>query len=483
MLRDLIKEGGLYTLVNFLTKGVSLLLLPFYTSYFLPEDYGVIEMFTIFGYFITGIFTLQLNQGLARYVTEPTFKRIDKIEYASTAVWLSALSLLISFAVLGLTAPLFIDFFFDSEMVSVRLYVTAIASILVNAVFFFLGVYFRFLRETTIFSVMSFIHALLGILLTWMFVAVFEMGIESIYISYLIITPVLILIQLYLLGYRLKFKIFKNKVSDLIKFSLPMIPLTVATSLMVISDRIFIKYYEDLAQLGIYGIGAKFATIISITVGGFSMAIIPLVLEKHLNEQTKTELKKIFYLFFSVGTFGLLTLSLFAKETIILITNEKYLEAHTVMPYLYCSALFIGLQMFSHGLFIKKKTGQMAIITMIFASVNIGLNFLLIPDMGIVGAAVATLIATIGQQITLFIFSQRHFKVNIHYPKIIVLTVLSFGIIMFFAYFEFTDYWISVLSRILSISLFLVILNLTGVLDFKRLKKFLLKKLNRSKIA
>ena len=47
--RDLIKEGGLYTIANLATKGISLLLLPFYTAYFTTQDYGVIEILMVFG--------------------------------------------------------------------------------------------------------------------------------------------------------------------------------------------------------------------------------------------------------------------------------------------------------------------------------------------------------------------------------------------------------------------------------------------------
>ncbi len=80
MLKDLIKEGGLYTVANFLTKGVSLLLIPFYTAYFTPSDYGVIDILVVFGAFFNAIISLQLGQGLGRYVGDTQIHTQKKIQ-------------------------------------------------------------------------------------------------------------------------------------------------------------------------------------------------------------------------------------------------------------------------------------------------------------------------------------------------------------------------------------------------------------------
>ena len=92
MLRDLIKEGGLYTIANLLTKGVSLLLIPFYTAYFTTEEYGIIDILSVFGAFINGIFSLQIYQGLARFSAEPNTSDLDKKKYLSTSLYITLLS-------------------------------------------------------------------------------------------------------------------------------------------------------------------------------------------------------------------------------------------------------------------------------------------------------------------------------------------------------------------------------------------------------
>ena len=484
MLRDLIREGGLYSMANLLTKGVSLLLIPFYTAYFSPEDYGVIDMFTVFGFFVTGILTLQLSQGLARYVADSRLKRIEKIEYASSAIWSSFIFLFLALVGLSFCYELIVNLLFTPGLVSEELYLLALGTIFLNAVFYFLGVYFRFTRQTKLFSVLSFAHALLGILLTWLFVAVFDQGIKSIYYAYIIVAPLLIALQFYVLRYRIKFIIKSRKLKKLLHFSLPLIPLSIATILMNFTDRIFIKHFINIEGLGfdglgIYGIGTKFSSVIGIFIGGFSMAIAPIVFERYDRESTKLELKEIFNLFISVSTIGLLLLSFFAKETVMFFTTDSYLPAYEIMPLLYFTAIFLGLNMFSQGLQIEKKTVQMAIITVIFAAMNVGLNFFLVPKYKLEGAALATLISTVGLQVSMFLASQKYYQIPINYFKTIGTVSLAFILMLLVQYTTVDKYWLSLIFRIFLIFGFAATLYFTGVLDVHKFVNFIKNRLNK----
>ncbi|MCB9225109.1 MAG: oligosaccharide flippase family protein [Crocinitomicaceae bacterium] len=473
MLRDLIKEGGLYSLANLLTKGISLLLIPFYTRYFSPEDYGVIDMFTVFGFFITGILTLQLSQGLARYVAEPTLKRYEKIEFASSAIWSALFFLTISFVGLALLADPIINLLFEGVEVGHDLYFLALLTIYLNALFYFLGVYLRFIRRTKTFSFLSFIHALCTILLTWLFVAYFKYEIKSVYYAYIIVVPFLIVTQYILLKHKIKLIIVKKRLTELLRYSLPFIPVSIAVILMSFTDRLFIKHYLDFNELGVYGIGFKFNAVIAVFVSGFGMAITPIILERHNKDGTKTELKNIFNLFISISSVAVLSLSFFARETLQIFTTEEYMSAYAIMPYVYLTAVYIGLNMFTAGLLINKRSGLMAIITLVFASINVGLNFLLVPKFQLEGAAISTMAATIGQQITLFYFSQNNYKIPINYFKVLTVVVITFVLAIGSIYVTWEKYWIELAIKIAVITVFVLLIFKLGIFDFKRFQRFL----------
>ena len=69
MLKDLLKEGGLYTLANLLTKGLNLLLLPFYADYFTKAEYGILAMLGIAGALGAAVFSFQIYQGVGRFIS------------------------------------------------------------------------------------------------------------------------------------------------------------------------------------------------------------------------------------------------------------------------------------------------------------------------------------------------------------------------------------------------------------------------------
>ena len=456
MLKDLLKEGGLYTLANFLTKGVSLLLIPFYTAYFTPSDYGLYDILTVFGVFAANIFSLQLNQGLARFVAEPTNSDEKKIEYASTA-FITFLLLFILFVVLSLMfSQQIILFLSPSSKLTLTTFYLAIAVIFVNNIFYFLNVYLRFIRLVKLVALFSFIQSVFSILLLMYFVFQKDLGIDSFFMPYLIITPPIILVQLYVLKGRLKFQFSKDKLKELLKYSSPLIGGAIALIVMNLTDRVFINDMLGETDLGIYGIGIKFASIITIIISGFSMALGPIVFEKHNEPNTKKELSDMFNLFIAVGIGGAFVLSLFSTELVNYFTTFSYHKASTVLPLMLFTTLFTGIIMFAPGLQIKKKTGVITLLTIIFACLNVLLNYLLIPKYGIIGAATSTLIATGLYGVFYFYLSLISYRFSLKFKKIIIpifYVIISFILINYFKLDTISTVFLKLIIIIIYISI------------------------------
>src|SRR5690606_13112265 len=84
----------------------------------------------------------------------------------------------------------------------------------------------------------------------------------------------------------------------------------------------------------------------------------------------------------------------FAPYIVSVMAGKDYAPAVSVVPFLALAALFANMYIFAPGLGIAKKTGMIAGINIICAVLNAILNYALIPHLGIVGAAVATLFAS-----------------------------------------------------------------------------------------
>ena len=412
MIKDLLKEGGLYTLANLLTKGVSFLLIPFYTAYFTPADYGVFDILGVFGVFVGNIFTLQLHQGLARYVADPESTENDRILYASTS-FLAVLLLMILFLILAFFfSDLLIGYLSPNGLLESKTFYLSIAVIALNAIFYFLNVYLRFIRKVMLVSLFSFFNAFFGIAFLIYFVLQKDLGVNSFFLPYIIVIPVLIIVQLYVLRKKLRLAFDLKKFKMLSSYSIPLIGGGIAMVVMNLTDRIFVNDVLGEDKLGIYGIAIKFSTLITVFIAGFSTALGPIVFESHDKKSTKIELSEMFKLFIALSVGGALILSVFSAELIQNFTNEAYFGAAKVLPIMFFTAIFTGFIMFSPGLQILKKTKFITLLTVIFAVLNFVLNYYTVSRYGILGAATSTLIATMLYSLIYFFVSNHYYKFN-----------------------------------------------------------------------
>lgn len=472
MLRDLLKEGGLYTISSFLTKGVSLLLLPFYAAYFSPADYGILDILTVFGTLINAVISLQLYQGLGRYIGEPSLTDDKKHVIASTAIWVTTLIYLVSTILIILFPDFAIRILSTHETtIPVHTFMLSVMAVSINGIFYILNVYIRFLRNVRAYAITSFLHAILNILLTIYFVLIENMGIDGIFIASIVVTPVIVIGQFIILKGKVILTIRYEQFKKLLKFSLPLVPAAMAYIVLNFTDRLFIKSYLSFSDDGIYAMGSKFSTVISVIILGFSSALAPIIYQKHKDENTKAELGRIFRLFFAIGTTGVLCLSLFAHETLVIFTNEKYYGAALVMPFLYTSFFISGFGMFSPGLHLQEKTGLIALIVIISGGFNVILNYFLISQFQLVGAAFSTLLCVLFNNLVLFIASQKYYPFRVHYKPILV----SGGVFLLFA--GLSLYYLplfnlpaiaQVFIKILLIVIYIIMVNQLKMVNLKR---------------
>jgi len=431
MLNKLFKEGGLYTLASFLTKGISLILIPFYTNYFSTADYGVISMLGLFGAFSGAIVSLQVFRGMARIIAEENTSKYEQKVIGSTTFYFTCI-LFITFAVIGYTKrSFFIDILSSDVRIEEQTYLLALTVICVNFLFHTLGVQLKFLRKVKQFALISFLHSIFNIILIIFFALKLDLGINSIYIASLVISPIIILTQLIILKNYIGLHFDFKRLKQMLKFSLPLIPTGIIYLLLNFTDRLFIKEMLSMSDVGIYDLAFKFSAIISIVLYEFQSALAPVLYQNHKKLKTKVELVKIFNAFFGLGSLGVLILSLFSSETLLVFTNSAYYDAKDLMPIFYLTVLVSGLGMFSPGIFIKNKTKITPYIVAISAVINLSINYVMIKNFGLLGAALSTFISMLINNVILFIISQRYYKVPLRLKLIYkMLAYLTISIIV-----------------------------------------------------
>jgi O-antigen/teichoic acid export membrane protein len=126
-------------------------------------------------------------------------------------------------------------------------------------------------------------------------------------------------------------------------------------------------------------------------------------------------------------------LSIFAHGIISLVGSFHYRDSASVIPYLAGSLAFYGFSIaFASGLYITGKTRILASVVGVCALLNIALNILLIPGMGKIGAALATLTANLVMALAVLAFAQARYPIPFRLKRSFGAIGLGGGIITLF---------------------------------------------------
>lgn len=181
-------------------------------------------------------------------------------------------------------------------------------------------------------------------------------------------------------------------------FGLPEIPVRMASWALKLADRLILQAYLPLSVVGLYSVGYTLGgAVFDLIASSVNSAILPFFYLTATQESEQAS-RRIFadiaaYNAALLGFLGLGTI-LFAREAIVILTTSKYQEAETVVPLVAWASIFQALAHIpNRAIYLAKRTALLPVVLIAPVAMNIGLNFLLIPRYGIMGAAWATLAA------------------------------------------------------------------------------------------
>ena len=232
-------------------------------------------------------------------------------------------------------------------------------------------------------------------------------------------------------------------VRDLLRYSLPLMVHGMIFVIFQSADKLMIKHYCDYSQTGIYASAGYFLTLCNVFVTAITAITGPEMFEYHAKKPTETKLFADFNQVMSLIMFCLVFTIVFAKDLLVLLLGERYREAGTVMPFLMIGVVMTSVAgINSISIQIKKKTGYNVLITAVSAVVNIIGNYLLIPVLGIKGAAISTGSSYIVYFILTTVISKKTLNFNMSILKFSFSTVLLLVFAVYNTFFPFS--WFAV---------------------------------------
>ncbi len=478
MIKYFLKDSVTYALPSFVSRGLSLFLVPLYTRVLTPEDYGALDLFLVFANIVNLTIALEVSQAVSRFYTTETDPD-KKVGYASSAIWFTiGCYLLFTLIALIFIEPL-------SRIVIGHSGLENILRIGLLNIFFYGILYLmqnqlRWELRSKGFALLSLVHTIVTTVLSvWLTIGL-NMGLSGFMWGMLGGSCSAVLCGSWQLRKTFRFQFSRPLLSAMLRFSAPLVPASIAVWVSSYIDRMMINHFLSLEEVGLYGIGFRFASIISLVMVGFQMALTPLIYTHYEKTETPAELSRIFRLFLAFCLLFFIGMSLFAHDFLVMFTQPAYYDAKKVIIFLVPSIMLSQMYIFAPGIYIAKKTGLVVWINIAGATINALLNWLFIPWIGYTGAAMGTMLAQ-GIVFGVYMyFSQRLYHVPYPWLRITAASSWVVFLVIYSANIDQVGYfhW---LNAFLVFVLSLLGFVLTGLIKLSELKYLSTRLLNKFK--
>ncbi|MDY3745765.1 MAG: oligosaccharide flippase family protein [Lachnospiraceae bacterium] len=190
-----------------------------------------------------------------------------------------------------------------------------------------------------------------------------------------------------------KFEIDKSLLKQMLKIALPLVPNFLVYWVFNSCDRLMISKLIGTEWSGIYAVGAKIGQasqlIYTAFAGGWQYFAF-----STMKDEDQVQLNSSIFEYLGVITFCAgIFMAAISRPLFTILFSEEYIAGYIVMPYLFVAPLLLMLyQVVVNQFLVIKKTWPSVIVLAFGALVNVGLNYLLIPRIGIEGAAIGTLL-------------------------------------------------------------------------------------------
>ena len=252
-------------------------------------------------------------------------------------------------------------------------------------------------------------------------VAFREMGIKGIILGQLAGSVFIFLITLPFLFREMKWEIDKRVLSEMFNYGFPLIFSGISAFVLNMGDRYLLKLFLDYHEVGIYSLSYKISAVLKmVLVQAFQLGFLPIAFNMYNKPDAPRFFSKVFTYYVFILFWTGLGIALFSKEIIVLFSSsEAYYESYKYVPLLVLAICFFGMQnFFIIGLHYAKRTRKIAFITLIVLVFSLGLNIILIPRIGLYGAAFTAILSGLLMTLMNFFQSQKYYPIRYEWKKV-----------------------------------------------------------------
>jgi O-antigen/teichoic acid export membrane protein len=414
-LKKVTQHSAVYTMGNMATLLPSFVLIPLYTRYFGPAEYGAMALVLLLSNILMMFYESGMVGALSRqyfeYGEEEAAKR--KTAVATAFTFVMSMSILLSSAVL-----------LNSERISFLImsdhkYASIVRIMALSTFFGSIAVIpqtlLRLQQKSLVYITLSSVLVISSITFNVLFLVVFKKGLESVFLANLV-TAVISSVLFMVFTFRsfIAPRLSSGDLKEMLKFGALLLPVAFMSWIVDYSGRYILEKMVNLHDVGVYSLGYKIAQVIMLLVKAFIAAWFPIIFMIMKEDRARRIFADIFVYFIFAFAFIALAISVFGREIINILSRGDYRDAYKVIPLISLSCVLFGIyQFFASFLVAKKRFETQPFLLIATAIVNIALNIIFIAYLGMMGCAVATLASYVILSVATYKFSQRHYRIEI----------------------------------------------------------------------
>jgi O-antigen/teichoic acid export membrane protein len=442
-IKELGKDTAVYGISTIVGRFLNFLLVPFYTHFISRGDMGIYTNMYAYLAFLNIFYIYGMDAAFMKYSSLAGLE--DKKKVFSTAY------IFVTLSTLALTAVLLLLRLPFSHLMAVparhaRLIYYVILILLFDTLALVPFANLRLERKAGKFAALKLINILINLGLNLLLFLKFHWGIEAIFAANLVASAVTLLLLIPEILKHLKIKIYGDQLKRMLCFGLPYLPASLASIMVQVIDRPIVLAMTNADTLGLYQTGYKLGILMMLVVSMFQYAWQPFFLNNARETNARELFSKVMTLFVLAASLLWVVVSLFIDNVAAWefaagrsLIARQFLPGLVVVPIILLAYLFNGIYVnLQAGLYIAEKTKYFPVVTIAGALVNVAANLLLIPRLGITGAALATLASYMVMAAGIFIFAQRFYKIDYEYGKLLKIlgTIFTSAILYYYGYYH-----------------------------------------------
>jgi len=415
VIRQLIGHTATYTFANIVSRGTILVWLVVLPTFLSTAEYGVLGLIMTTAAMVNVLVPLEVTQGYARYY--PTAPEQEKRGYAVTAWTFTLLTLSLAASIAWIFSPSLNRLLFgDGRYLTA--FRTGIGFFELNTIFYFIQNQFRWDFRARDYTIVTLVFALVTLAASIGLAVSLPNSLVGVLVGLVLGAGTGLALGLSRLSSTLGIGIDAAKLNRMLRFSLAIVPGSVAILLSTYASRFILNDLLSLTDVGLFTWASQLATIPALLLLGVQSALTPLVMKHHPHPQTKAVIARSFEAVVAVELLFCLGLGMFTPEFIRLLGYSRYAGAGPLVMLLAPAYLMLQLYVFAPGFAIGERTELQLFVSVVGAISAIALNFVFVGAWGLTGAAVAMLASSATFIGSWFFFSNRIYPVPIRWLKV-----------------------------------------------------------------